>query len=289
MNSKKRMNQFWVQICHLDYEDGITRATCGTGDYCIGYRFSRQCYDAGLKSSKFFSNVQLLDALKNKGIYFLMYRDSRGEVGKIYVGKSGERAIEKLGVMNRINEHARDKYKNWDEAVVLTLKDNSMNATKVSFLEHEFYCMIKKLRGEKILANENTPTGSSPSDRELSDLQTFVSEHAPRIVSALGYSFLEERKRHVNARSKTQKAADEENKAMADEQTFVADCKWDCHTQLAKAFASKYNEGKGADGISAILVGRRKAGKWRNLLEQVGVKFDANDRVSDWQRAKNPL
>jgi len=58
-------------------------------------------------------------------------------------------------------------------------------------------------------------------------------------------------------------------------------------TQLAKALAAKYNECKSIDYAIQIL-GRRaavKRGKWRVIMERVGLKFDAEGYVVDWTAA----
>ena len=202
-----RIGQYWVSLCYLNLADGVVRVTCGEGDYCIGYRFSHDAFNSELSSRKILDKEQLLSALTNKGVYFLVFRDERGTISKVYVGKAGERADEKLGVLNRIKEHCRDKYKDWDEAVVLTWRDNSLNATRVSFLEHEFHDMIKRFYGEGMLSNDVTPSSSTPGERELNDLEKFANVHAPRMLAALGYTFLEERKRHKKASKKCSRIA----------------------------------------------------------------------------------
>ena len=296
---KNRIVQNWVQLCYMEYQDGITRVTCGGGNYYIGYRFSRRCFDEGLTSRKFLRGEPLLTALMNKGIYFLIYRDGRGDVEKIYVGKAGERSDEALGVSNRIKEHTRDKYKNWDEAVVLTWRDNSMNATLVTFLEHEFHDMIKRFRGEKMLANDITPSSSTPGERELYDLEEFASKHAPRMISALGYTFLEAKKVHAKRLVKAKEIPDRvaKQKTPAGGKPMFDGGTRSGKTQFAKLIARR---GGNAGSFGVILrylapkdstsrLPCKPGGRWRKLLEDAGVKFDKNDFVKDWQHAKNPL
>ncbi len=203
MIGNERIGQYWVSLCYLNLADGVVRVTCGEGDYCIGYRFSHDAFNSELNSRKILDKEQLLSALTNKGVYFLVFRDERGALSNVYVGKAGERADEKLGVLNRIKEHCRDKYRDWDEAVVLTWRDNSLNATRVSFLEHEFHDMIKRFYGEGMLSNDVTPSSSTPGERELNDLEKFANVHAPRMLAALGYTFLEGRKHHRKAQRKS--------------------------------------------------------------------------------------
>ena len=294
---KNRIVQNWVSLCYMEYQDGITRVTCGEGDYCIGYRFSRQCFDEGLTSRKFLSGEQLLSALMNKGVYFLIYRDGRGDVEKIYVGKAGERSDEALGVTNRIKEHTRDKYKNWDEAVVLTWRDNSMNATRVTFLEHEFHDMIKRLHGEKMLANDVTPSSSTPGERELNDLERFANVHAPRMIAALGYTFLEAKKSHVKLVPKVSPPKKDKPKQCMEREPTGDGGAWKGKTQLAKLIARRGGNEGAFGGVLQYFapVGSKvrrpchQNSKWRNLLDEAGVKFDNAGFVVDWEHAKNPL
>lgn len=294
---KNRIVQNWVSLCYMEYQDGITRVTCGEGDYCIGYRFSRQCFDEGLTSRKFLSGEPLLTALMNKGVYFLIYRDGRGDVEKIYVGKAGERSDEALGVTNRIKEHTRDKYKDWDEAVVLTWRDNSMNATRVTFLEHEFHDMIKRFRGEKMLANDVTPSSSTPGERELNDLERFANVHAPRMIAALGYTFLEAKKSHARLLPNASLSRKPKQKQPVVEKHSGDEGIWKGKTQLAKLIARRGGNEGAAGGIlqffaeigSKVRKPCRPGTKWRKPLEDAGVRFDADGFVVDWEHAKNPL
>ena len=67
---------------------------------------------------------------------------------------------------------------------------------------------------------------------------------------------------------------------------------WKGKTQLAKLIARRGGN-EGAFGGILHFFGRKrpcvKSSKWREALEQVGLKFDANDYVIDWSIAKNPL
>ena len=73
--------------------------------------------------------------------------------------------------------------------------------------------------------------------------------------------------------------------------------RWDGKTQLAKLIARRGgNEGAFggilqffADKSSKVRRPCHANSKWRKPLEDVGLKFDANDYVIDWAAAKNPL
>ena len=72
---------------------------------------------------------------------------------------------------------------------------------------------------------------------------------------------------------------------------------WTGKTQLAKLIARRGgNEGAFggilqyfAEECSKVRRPCRASSKWRKLLEDAGVKFDAADFVVDWKHAKNPL
>ena len=54
-----------------------------------------------------------------------------------------------------------------------------------------------------MLSNDVTPSSSTPGERELNDLEKFANVHAPRMLAALGYTFLEERKHHRKTQRKS--------------------------------------------------------------------------------------
>lgn len=68
--------------------------------------------------------------------------------------------------------------------------------------------------------------------------------------------------------------------------------RWDGKTQLAKLIARRGGNEGAFGGILHFFSRKRpcvKSSKWREMLEQAGLKFDANDYVIDWSIAKNPL
>ncbi len=67
---------------------------------------------------------------------------------------------------------------------------------------------------------------------------------------------------------------------------------WSGKTQLAKLIATRGGNVGAFGGILQYFSQKRscpKGNKWRQLLEDAGIKFDANDFVIDWSAAKNPL
>lgn len=72
---------------------------------------------------------------------------------------------------------------------------------------------------------------------------------------------------------------------------------WHGKTQFAKLIARRGGN-EGSFGVilrylapknSTSRLPCRQDGRWRDLLEGAGVKFDRHDFVTDWQHAKNPL
>ena len=70
-----------------------------------------------------------------------------------------------------------------------------------------------------------------------------------------------------------------------DENVEAKSCKWKGTTELAKALAEKHSNGKGVNNIQYILSGHRAvaSGRWRECLENLGVKFNKDNKVIDWR------
>ena len=197
MASNRKIKEQWVKKCIYTFNDDlpgepVQYVMLELYGNKIGFRFSRARFEAGITQG--LAREHNLSCLNNNGVYFLIYNDDKGNLKEVYVGKSDKRVNEKLGALNRINEHRRDKYRNWDEAVVLVYKDNSLNLTRVSYLENKFFEMIQEILGRKMLKNRNTPSPSDPNDERYA-LDEFAETEARRIVAELGYTFLEPRKK----------------------------------------------------------------------------------------------
>ena len=68
--------------------------------------------------------------------------------------------------------------------------------------------------------------------------------------------------------------------------------KWKTKTQLANLLAEHGGNPGSGGHLQLTLSGKRKCpvtSRWRPVLSSVGIKFDANDFVVDWTKAKNPL
>lgn len=178
--------RYFLNLCFLDGKrDGAVRCQDGEEKY-IAYRFSKERYD-GIRREK--RNDDLLAHVENKGIYFLLFRRENGVVDRVYVGKAGDRSNERLGMLNRINEHRRDSYRDWSEAVLLTTKDNAWGPTELNYLENGFYRILNE-NGTHACGNGNTPTGATPTDQRKHYLDRFMAKLSRDLVSAMGLNFL---------------------------------------------------------------------------------------------------
>ena len=184
-----------IEIIYVEgTPDGVVRSASGNRSENICCRFSRSWFDENRAN---FKDYGLLNFLQNKGIYFLVSRKVDGTIKWIYVGKADQRKDKTLGALNRINEHVtkKDDYSDWDEAVVLTLKDNSFNATQLNYLEYTFHDLLIKCNGTRAVVNSVNPPSSSPSDWDKVVLDEFVFEHSRNLVNAIGRTYLNPRER----------------------------------------------------------------------------------------------
>lgn len=178
--------RYFLNLCFLDGKrDGAVRCQDGEEKY-IAYRFSKERYE-GIRREK--RSDDLLAHVENKGIYFLLFRRENGFVDRVYVGKAGDRSNERLGMLNRINEHRRDSYRDWSEAVLLTTKDNAWGPTELNYLENGFYKILNE-NGTHACGNGNTPTGATPTDQRKHYLDRFMAKLSRDLVSAMGLNFL---------------------------------------------------------------------------------------------------
>lgn len=69
------------------------------------------------------------------GIYFLLVENENGN-STIYIGQASARKNGK-GLIQRLNEHKSDEHE-WTEIIILTRKDDSLDATELNFLENKF-------------------------------------------------------------------------------------------------------------------------------------------------------
>lgn len=82
------------------------------------------------------------------------------------------------------------------------------------------------------------------------------------------------------------------NVIVANKRTMTDEYCWANKTQLSKLIALRGGN-EGSDGHILLTLSRKRrclpGSKWRSVLSEVGLKFDKENYVVDWTKAKNPV
>lgn len=116
------------------------------------------------------------------GVYILKsdpIDDSFSE--RIYVGEA-----EKIG--NRLKQHLKDSDKDFKEVVTFISKDEMLTKSHIKFIESRLVSLAKEAKNSEI-DNGNTPTESSLSEADISDMEYFINQ-IKFILPVVGYYFL---------------------------------------------------------------------------------------------------
>lgn len=120
--------------------------------------------------------------LDNTGIYILFGRtDDIEDKDLAYIGEAE-------GIRNRLEDHLAKK-DFWNEAITFISKDNNLNKAHVKYLESRLY-EIAKDADRYNLTNSNSPTKSSISESDQSEMEEFI-ENIKLLINSLGYKIFE--------------------------------------------------------------------------------------------------
>jgi len=120
--------------------------------------------------------------LDNTGVYILFGRtDDIEEKDLAYIGEAE-------GIRNRLENHLAQK-DFWNEAITFISKDNNLNKAHVKYLESRLY-EIAKDADRYNLTNSNSPTKSSISESDQSEMEEFI-ENIKLLVNSLGFKIFE--------------------------------------------------------------------------------------------------
>ena len=119
--------------------------------------------------------------LSSPGVYFLFGYDDVNDKPLIYIGEAED-------IIKRLKQHL-EKKDNWNEAIAFISKDSNLNKAHIKYLENQFYGIAKECDRYSI-DNSNTPTKSSVSEAEQSELEEFIY-NAKILVNALGHKTFE--------------------------------------------------------------------------------------------------
>lgn len=193
--------------------------------------------------------------LKNAGIYFLFGNSDEVDNPVFYVGQAGGRDL-----ITRLKEHNKSK-EYWTEAVILTTSDNSLGATDVTYLEHEFYKIAKDINRVNI-QNKQEPNKGNVSKRDEIKGDKIIDD-AKLFMHFLGYKVFESLSKEIKEDKENIKKQQEEHKETEKntfEKKYVAEEDLKIRLYLSSSRDSSYNAvAEYRDGKYIVLKGSKIA------------------------------
>lgn len=139
------------------------------------------------------------EELKFSGIYFLIGISDEDEKNMIYIGQANKRQ-DGNGLNSRINQHLVDSntgkknshedfWQSWQQAIIITTRDDTLGSTELNYLEHYFHKLAKEVNRYEIINDQDPAKGNITEEKE-SEMQEFI-EYAKLVVGAMGYPVFE--------------------------------------------------------------------------------------------------
>ena len=129
----------------------------------------------------------IVQHLKQSGIYFLLGTNEGTGISTIYVGQAVTRKNGE-GILLRLLEHKKnDKEKYhpyWNEAIAFTTTNNSFGPTEISYLENRFTNLAKEANRFEV-NNGNDPNIGHVTEEKKCELEEFI-DYAKIIMGVLG-------------------------------------------------------------------------------------------------------
>lgn len=129
----------------------------------------------------------IVNHLKQSGIYFLLGTNEDTGLPTIYVGQAVTRKNGE-GILLRLLEHKKndkEKYHSyWNEAIAFTTTNDSFGPTEISYLENKFTNLAKEAKRFEV-NNGNDPNIGHVTEEKESELKEFI-EYAKIIMGVLG-------------------------------------------------------------------------------------------------------
>lgn len=119
------------------------------------------------------------------GVYFLVADEDFPDRRTVYIGQADVRQ-NGGGLLMRIQE-PHPSIANWSTAFVLTMKNNSLGATEINYLERSFYDLVRAA-GRYRLANRYCPSVGNIVDDLQDEMDDFIRS-ARVILDTTGYKF----------------------------------------------------------------------------------------------------
>lgn len=120
--------------------------------------------------------------LKSTAVYFLFGKaESSTAKAKAYIGEAEN-------VYARLVQHVAEK-EFWNEAVVFISKDENLNKAHIKYLESRLHDMAIQANRYDLM-NGNTPTRSSISEADQSEMEEFIA-YIRMLINTLGFKVFE--------------------------------------------------------------------------------------------------
>jgi hypothetical protein len=122
------------------------------------------------------------EELKSTAVYLLFGKaESSTTKPKVYIGEAEN-------VYGRLVQHVAEK-EFWNESVVFISKDENLNKAHIKYLESRLF-EIATITARYELQNSNTPTRSSISESDQSELEEFI-EYIKMLINTMGFKVFE--------------------------------------------------------------------------------------------------
>lgn len=221
-----------------------------------------------------------------EAVYILMDKFRRC----FYIGETG--ATKGGGVANRFRTHKWEK-EFWDSALVIRDRNGEFDsgATRAWF-EWKLNDIAKAANSAVILSRAGKQEDPVGVRKRLDDILAVC-----RFIG-ISWAFYEEEGHQTDLSTKKTAKAKKPAKAKPTPKPTAKKLpqKGLNQTQFARLIANRAGKPGSYGHVWLILAGKgkkngRKCGRdseWRKLLEEVGVKFDEDDYVADWQNVRIP-
>ena len=150
---------------------------------CIIYKISRSVLKHDI------DNDEIKKNLNHTGIYFLLGKDKDTFKTNIYVGQAGLRK-DRTGLLRRIKEHDNKKEAFWDECVIFTTSDNSLDKSDICYLEDKFTKLVRKIPNNIVQNSADTNDGNI-NDEKKTYFERYI-QFILIVMDILGYKVFKE-------------------------------------------------------------------------------------------------
>lgn len=146
---------------------------------CAIYKMSRSVLKHDI------DNDEIKKNLNHAGIYFLLGKDKDTCKTNIYVGQACSRK-DGTGLARRIKEHDNKKEAFWDEFVIFTTSDNSLEKSDICYLEDKFTKLARKILNN-IVQNVADTNDGNINDEKKNYFERAYVQFILIVMDILGY------------------------------------------------------------------------------------------------------